>query len=756
MARVQREIEHFRGCHQEFYINCIWQDLVYADDITLLLASEDPEKLLQANTANAKGISLSLAGNHLRLCLPKSFNFVISPGLVTGPFFRRSPSERHRGGRGTPDLDAERNNLLATETDDDLLAKGILPLSFRDRMPFAWKEEMVVLGVTLDPLLSFRAHVDNLISKAKIRHGVMAALAKTNWGLETNVLRLTNSALLVSLTRYALPIVGAGMYEEDFRKIETRHTNTVARRITGVGRSARRDTMFMTAGIQSAQNLFLYSCAVLLDRSLRAYGSSINSRLRGWLSRLYQIETWSPEVIKVHPSGILLNRRGTRADFWEFDVEESWLCSLLPKMPLLPERFVPISVFHSRAEELNNPHAAMMTYDFRDISAWYEIGLQFLATSGWGPECAQAEGCDLERFAFPNGDIPPLIIIESKRKMRWLSKNFPKLDYSNILDICVNTFYEKNLGVSCAYIGRADAEVGCQGWVFGWDNMGLTPIYVREFALFHGLTIIDKIFEKGGSGEITLIRLRAGGLREINKLLCWFNEGAIRLKSAVREGVYHLLSKISSVLRCPLLIERELSGCPENARVDRLEDPASFNHGTKIRLLRIMTNKEGSALLCRIPRIPLTKEEVKERLKLKSERDELNGIEKLASKGSLSCRIFGELGLTREMIKMAMRELVWSRRQQVALSTVILATRFKFFGTGRGNTLTKTRCTICDMEDNWEHLRSHCSGEASLVDVDGVVEYLVRIAECADRINPHIPVPIEDVSRIAGIHNVIF
>ena len=89
-------------------------------------------------------------------------------------------------GKGFPDLDAERAKLLECASDEELLARSIPPQSFRDRMPFEWREEIVVLGVTLDPLLTFRAHIEGLLSKVKIRHGVMSAITKTNWGLETN------------------------------------------------------------------------------------------------------------------------------------------------------------------------------------------------------------------------------------------------------------------------------------------------------------------------------------------------------------------------------------------------------------------------------------------------------------------------------------------------------------------------------------------------------------------------------------------
>ena len=81
----------------------------------------------------------------------------------------------------------------------------------------------------------------------------------------------------------------------------------------------------------------------------------------------------------------------------------------------------------------------------------------------------------------------------------------------------------------------------------------------------------------------------------------------------------------------------------------------------------------------------------------------------------------------------------------VTLCCILDATRFKFFGGGRGNSLSKTRCTICGGEDSWPHLRSHCDARVPLIDVEKCVEYLVSLAICADRINPHIPVPMVEM-----------
>ena len=86
-------------------------------------------------------------------------------------------------------------------------------------------------GVLFDPMLSYSSHIHSLIRRARVRHSIMTSLSKSNWGLETGILRAAHNALLVSLTRFGFVTVGSGIYEADMRVLETRHTNLAARRV---------------------------------------------------------------------------------------------------------------------------------------------------------------------------------------------------------------------------------------------------------------------------------------------------------------------------------------------------------------------------------------------------------------------------------------------------------------------------------------------------------------------------------------------
>ena len=50
---MQDDLEKYRRMNSELFEGCAWIELVYADDMTLVLASKCPDKLTVATEANA-------------------------------------------------------------------------------------------------------------------------------------------------------------------------------------------------------------------------------------------------------------------------------------------------------------------------------------------------------------------------------------------------------------------------------------------------------------------------------------------------------------------------------------------------------------------------------------------------------------------------------------------------------------------------------------------------------------------------------
>ena len=89
----------------------------------------------------------------------------------------------------------------------------VFPPGLRASLPFAYANSLRILGLLWDCRLCSTDHISGLLSRANIRHGVTARLARSAWGLETGVLRSTDAAFLTSLSGYGLATVGSGAYE---------------------------------------------------------------------------------------------------------------------------------------------------------------------------------------------------------------------------------------------------------------------------------------------------------------------------------------------------------------------------------------------------------------------------------------------------------------------------------------------------------------------------------------------------------------
>ena len=64
------------------------------------------------------------------------------------------------------------------------------------------------------------------------------------------------------------------MAERTLGCLDTRPTSVAARRIGGIGRTARLAVLHATIDTYATTNVFNQQCAFLLDRALRADGSS--------------------------------------------------------------------------------------------------------------------------------------------------------------------------------------------------------------------------------------------------------------------------------------------------------------------------------------------------------------------------------------------------------------------------------------------------------------------------------------------------
>ena len=81
----------------------------------------------------------------------------------------------------------------------------VLPIQINN-CPVPTVKDPCILGVTLDPMLTFRSHATKLKEKITRKTNILKALAGTTWGKEKETLLTTNKAISTSLLNYCAPI----------------------------------------------------------------------------------------------------------------------------------------------------------------------------------------------------------------------------------------------------------------------------------------------------------------------------------------------------------------------------------------------------------------------------------------------------------------------------------------------------------------------------------------------------------------------
>ena len=92
----------------------------------------------------------------------------------------------------------------------------------------------------------------------------------------------------------------------------------------------------------------------------------------------------------------------------------------------------------------------------------------------------------------------------------------------------------------------------------------------------------------------------------------------------------------------------------------------------QVRLLNGFLRGAAPQILFRIPRIPLSKTEVKERILHRYEKDERRCFPTLARNGSISRTLFLEWGLSRAVFKSVLQDLLFNRCLQVTLAGILV------------------------------------------------------------------------------------
>ena len=103
-----------------------------------------------------------------------------------------------------------------------------------------------ILGVHLDPSLSFNKHSQYVAERVSGRNNILKALAGTSWGQQKETLLMTYKAVGRSINNYAAPVCSPNLHDTNYRKIQ--YTQNEALRIaTGCHKMSSIDRLHTEA-----------------------------------------------------------------------------------------------------------------------------------------------------------------------------------------------------------------------------------------------------------------------------------------------------------------------------------------------------------------------------------------------------------------------------------------------------------------------------------------------------------------------------
>ena len=170
----------------------------YADDITVWATGPKIPQLVSMITNYLSDVSIYLKDNSLLISAPNSTVTLFTP-------------EKHQFQMHS----------------DITLEDTQLPL---ERSP-------KILGVILDPFISFHKPCNYLSDRIDKRNNMLKALVGSSWGQDKETLLMTYNALGKSIANYAAPVWSTNVSDSSFKKIQTAQ-NAALRTATGAHKMA--------------------------------------------------------------------------------------------------------------------------------------------------------------------------------------------------------------------------------------------------------------------------------------------------------------------------------------------------------------------------------------------------------------------------------------------------------------------------------------------------------------------------------------
>ena len=278
-----------------------------------------------------------------------------------------------------------------------------------------------------------------------------------------------------------------------FANMDTRIVNIAARKISGLTRTARIESLHFLSGTWTYPNLYTQQCANLLDSCLGATNSAIQTRLERELCRYLEVDTLETTYTYIDlPIEAVRELSLTATPPWVWG-STVWICPQYQeqrKRDLFPHV---TSSYTPHAEEMNRSSSQRLTvFRFEKTLTWMDVALQILPYLGWAPECATERAVDIERVLRPT---------ETGRRffpgqyLREIGVNKPRTGRRRARDpelsVYTGVAILENIGAAACVVLHNDRVERRNLYIRGLVLPGEQPAYLCEVSVLHALRTLN-------------------------------------------------------------------------------------------------------------------------------------------------------------------------------------------------------------------------------------------------------------------------
>ena len=727
----------YRRVEHGVNVQC-FRDFLYADDLTTLLVGNSREELEEMARFNYAMFEELLGECGLRLNKKKTQNLIFSPLRVPEGVYRRSPERRYPNTktRLANQYRQEASTLQVCLEFDPYTQDGKVDLQESFPVPIA--SSVRVLGVEIDQYMTLDVQFKETLRKAQQRQGILARMSRFDWGLETGVLCMTHTAIITSLLRYGMIMVGSCLPPDTFDKIETQIVNIAARKVGGLDRSTRIEALHFLTHTHSYKNLYIMHCADLIDAAIRSQPSSIGWRVRMEVGAALGVRRTVVDSVELKPLRDQWKNKRTPPTVWK---NTHWFVHKYRESPDWEKVHNLTSIYACNAHEINSSifHRVGVCH-FAETASWIDLGLQVLRHIRWSYECATPSAMGI-RDMLPPRELENLLHFRGDVNSEGDATTTQKTDKRYRVQIQVNTTVVRpdRLGLTVCILrreGRVEhRSIIVHGEVITTEN----PRYLEEITIAHSLGVLREWVQQGGPKTENLARpiIRTGDYRAVHALERWCQTGTLGLETAATTAILRETEALkhwaqNGLHMRPLYLPEAMTPEETPGQYQELYTAAEeFRHTAESVL--------GGRWFEDLPKVPLTRAEVQELIREQMDRDELMAMRQLATLESESAVIIVDLELTRGVIQEALGRLREDRAAQVTLASILSATRYRIYSHGRR---LPTRCGKCrNAQDSFGHMIRCYALEGEVARGSQAVEFLVKMARVTKTKPPGLSLP---------------